>query len=124
MPGPKNWLQKALSDLKLATKAIGDDDTLDPGVYLTHQCAEKALKAFFMFMGSDVPRTHNLLLLLDDAAYLDKSFVMIKKECSLLNPYAINARYPNDNFFINQNDLAGALQAATHILNFVTDKIS
>lgn len=35
MPGIKDWLRKSLGDVKLATKAIGDDETLDPAIYLT-----------------------------------------------------------------------------------------
>jgi len=56
MPGIKDWLQKASSDLKLATKSLGDDETLDPAAYLTHQCAEKSLKAFFILIGSQSQR--------------------------------------------------------------------
>jgi hypothetical protein len=37
MPGVKDWLKKSSGDLKLATKSLGDDETLDPAVYLTHQ---------------------------------------------------------------------------------------
>ncbi len=49
------WLKDASGDLKLAKKAIEDDETLDPAVYLTHQYAEKSLKAFFVFIGKSIP---------------------------------------------------------------------
>ena len=123
MPGIKDWLRKASSDLKLATKAVGDDETLDPGVYLTHQCPEKSLKTFFVLIGKKVPKTHLLSELLDDCVLLDQKFMLIHKECQRLNPYGFNSRYPNDTFRINQNDLIEAIGMATTILNFVKNKI-
>ena len=44
MPGVKDWLKKASSDLKASRKLSDDNETLDCSVFHTHQCAEKALK--------------------------------------------------------------------------------
>lgn len=89
MPGIKDWLRKAAGDLKLATKAVGDDETLDPAVYLTHQCVEKALKAFFVLFGKTIPRTHDLEVLLYDCAKIDQEFLLLQNECGFLSPYNI-----------------------------------
>jgi len=123
MPGLKDWLKKASSDLKLATKSIGDDETLDPAVYLTHQCAEKSLKTFFVFVGKTIPKTHNLALLLDDCTIFDVEFVLLKNECKTLNSYGSNSRYPNDSFFIDQKDLIEAIDMSHKIFAFVKNKI-
>ena len=42
MPGIKDWLRKASSDLKAAKKLSDDDETFDCSVFHTHQCAEMA----------------------------------------------------------------------------------
>ncbi len=124
MPGLKDWLRKAASDLKLASKAIGDDETLDPAVYLTHQSVEKSLKAFFIFTRRIVPKTHDLESLCADCIMLDNEFLLMQKDCILLNPYGFNARYPKDGFYINQKDLIGALHMAGKIFDFVKNKVS
>ena len=86
MPGIKDWLRKSSGDLKLATKSIGDDETLDPAVYLTHQCAEKSLKTFFVFLGKTIPKTHDLGMLLDDCTKFDLEFMLLKNECKYSRP--------------------------------------
>ena len=124
MPGLKDWLKKASSDLKLATKSIGDDETLDPAVYLAHQCAEKCLKAIFIFNKETVPKTHNLILLLNDCIKFNQEFGLLQKECKFLNPYSVASRYPNDSFRVNQKHLIKALTMANKIFDFVKGKIS
>jgi HEPN domain-containing protein len=124
MPGLKDWLRKASSDLKLAKKSIGDDETLDPAVYLTHQCAEKSLKTYFVSVGRPVPKTHDLGILLDACSNLDLEFMLLKDDCKFLGPFAINSRYPNDSFSVNQNDLAQAISMAITIFDFVKNKVS
>jgi len=122
MPGIKDWLQKASSDLKLATKSLGDDETLDPAVYLTHQCAEKSLKTVFILIGKAVPKTHNLGMLLDSCSKFDLEFMLLKNDCKFLDPYGINSRYPNDAFRVNQKDLIEAIAIANKIFDFVKNK--
>lgn len=101
MPGIKDWLKKASSDLKLAKKSIGDDETLDPAVYLTHQCAEKSLKTFLVFVGEVIPKTHDLSLLLNGCIKVDSEFILIERECKALDLYGFDSRYQNDTFCVN-----------------------
>lgn len=123
MPEIKDWLKKSSGDLKLATKSVGDEETLDPAVYLTHQCAEKSLKTFFVFMGKTIPKTHDLSMLLDDCTRFDWEFMLLQKECMCLDPYGFNSRYPNDSFHVNQNDLIEAIDMANKIFYFVKNKV-
>ena len=94
MPGLNDWLRKASGDLKLATKSIGDDETLDPAVYLTHQSAEKSLKTFFVFAGKTIPKTHDLGMLLDGCTIFDWEFMLLQHECKTLDLYGFSSRYP------------------------------
>jgi HEPN domain-containing protein len=123
MPGIKDWLRKSSADLKLATKSISDDETLDPAVYLTHQSAEKSLKTFFVFLGKTIPKTHDLGMLLDDCTKFDVEFVLLQKACKYLDPYGFNSRYPNDSFHVNQRDLIEAIDMANKVSNFVKNKV-
>ena len=123
MPGVKDWLKKSSADVKLATKAIGDDETLDPAVYLSHQCAEKSLKAFFVFNRKTIPKTHDLGALLNDCTKFDGEFILLQKACKCLDAYGVNSRYPNDSFRINQTDLIEAVDMANKIFDFVKKKI-
>ncbi len=123
MPGIKDWLKKASSDLKFATKALDEHETLDPAVYLTHQCAEKSLKSFFILTGKSIPKTHDLEILHDDCTMFDREFLLLQGECKSLNPYGFDSRYPKDDFHVDQKDLIEALNMANKILNFVKNKV-
>ncbi|KKQ48832.1 MAG: HEPN domain protein [candidate division TM6 bacterium GW2011_GWF2_38_10] len=123
MPGIKDWLRKSLGDVKLATKAIGDDETLDPAIYLTHQSVEKALKAFLVGLGEKIPKTHDLGILLDCCTRFDEEFILLQSECKILDPYGSHSRYPDDCFYVHQKDLIEAIFMAHKIFNFVNNKI-
>ena len=123
MPGVNDWLKKASSDLKSAIKLVDDDDTVDTAIYLTHQCTEKALKAFLVFVKQPIPRTHNLTYLLMCCAEFDQDFALFQNECKILNPYGHDSRYPDDYFSVDQQDLTEAIVMAKKILNFITQKL-
>lgn len=124
MPGVNDWLRKASADLKLATKSVGDDETLDPAVYLAHQCSEKSLKTFFIFIGKKTIKTHDLVSLLNGCIEVDSEFILIEKECKDLDPYGFDSRYPNDGFRIDQKGLIEALDMANKVFNFVKNKVT
>jgi HEPN domain-containing protein len=58
------WLDLARGDLA-AARAVSTNADLPPrvAVGLAHQAAEKALKALIAFLGSDPPRSHDLVAL-------------------------------------------------------------
>ncbi len=124
MPGPKEWLIKALSDLKMAKKGIkDDDDTLDGAAYHTHQCAEKALKAFLFFSKQPIKKVHDLELLVELCSAIDQNFKVLFDSVERLNPYAIYSRYPDDRFYIDRQEVEEAIEMAATVLNFVKKKI-
>lgn len=124
MTGHNAWLTKALSDLKSAKKLrMGDDETLDTASYHTQQCAEKALKAFLAFQNQHIPYTHDLQRLLELCTKHDKTFETLLSDALDLIPYATYSRYPDDRFFIDQEEVIESIKKATNILNFVKKKI-
>jgi HEPN domain-containing protein len=96
MPGVKDWLKKASSDLKASKKLSDDDETLDCSVFHTHQCAEKALKAFIVSIQQTIPKTHDLGFLLGRCAKTDPGFMLLIDESKYLDSYGYDSRYPND----------------------------
>ncbi len=66
---PGEWMGFAEADLAAAVRLIGGPD-LPPRLACFHaqQAAEKALKATLVWAGTPVPRTHDLVALVDSRA--------------------------------------------------------
>jgi len=124
MPGVKDWLKKASSDLKASKKLSDDDETLDCSVFHTHQCAEKALKSFIVLAQKCIPRTHDLGLLLDHCVAINDEFALLRNESRALNRYGHESRYPNDNFNVDRKNTEEAIGMAEKILINVKNKVS
>ncbi|MFH1831763.1 MAG: HEPN domain-containing protein [bacterium] len=124
MPGHKDWLRKALSDLRSAKKLLkDDDDTLDTAAYHTQQCAEKALKAYLVFKHKSPTRTHDLAKLLELCVALDQSLKALIDDVITLIPYATYIRYPDDYFEIDRSDVEKAIVIALKIFKLIKAKI-
>lgn len=129
MPGLKDWIAKAITDLKSAKKLIkDDDDTLHGAAYFTQQAAEKSLKAYLVFKGQElkglkIPKTHDLEKLLQNCMTLDISFGQLRSELERLSTYATYTRYPDDYFYMDRQEAEAAIKHAEKILKFVKAKI-
>ncbi len=120
-----DWLFIAEQDINGAKKLIsGADAVVPPAIFLTQQCAEKALKGYLIFKGQKIVRTHDLLLLVKQCSNFDKEFLDLSEIAIQLNPYLTESRYPDDNFVLP--DIATveiAIKYAGQILEFVKSKI-
>jgi len=124
MQGHNDWLKKSLSDLKMAKKGLkDDDDTLDCVVYHSHQCAEKALKSYFVFKNKGLERTHDLEYLLKMCSEIDFDFLILKDDVKKLNPFSVQSRYPDDRFYIDREEAEYTIKIAKKIFDFVENKI-
>lgn len=125
MPEHKDWLLKALSDLKSAKKLFKDDnETLDTAAYHTQQCVEKVLKAFLVFHNRTPPKTHDLEKLLELCTAFDSSLKTLSDDVITLIPYAIYSRYPDDYFEIYRSDVEAAIIIANNIFKLISTKIN
>ncbi len=124
MPGVKDWLKKASSDLKASQKLSDDDETLDCSVFHTHQCAEKAFKAFIVSLQQTIPKTHDLRFLLELCARVDSEFMLLLEESKNLNSYGHDARYPNDYFHVDKQKAEEAAEMAAKILIAIKQKLA
>lgn len=125
MQNHKEWLYVAKEDFDMAMLSLNSSEPIiRPILYHAQQCAEKALKAFLVAKGMLPPRTHDLVSLVNDCMSFDNDFSSIKFAAEELNPYVVDARYPDDAFYIPDISLAeDAVKKAQAIFNFVDEKI-
>jgi HEPN domain-containing protein len=76
-----------------------------------------------MLKQKSIPKTHSLEDLLEVCVVLDQSFKMLVHNIMVLDPYAANARYPNDRFSIDHVEAMQAINHATSCFAFVIEKM-
>ena len=95
----REWVRKAEKDWLLARSVAADTSIPrsafhDQTCFLCQQSAEKYLKAMLQESGQPVPRTHDLVALLDRLQLQDKSLATMHCGAVILTPYAVENRYP------------------------------
>jgi HEPN domain-containing protein len=87
------WLAKSLSDLKMAELALEADTPLpDQACFHAQQCAEKSLKALLVGAGLEVPRTHDLVFLLDRLKGVWEEIECLADATAVLSHYGVAPR--------------------------------
>jgi len=88
------------------------------------QCAEKYLKAFLIFHGKEISKTHNLAELIKSCANVDKGFQsLFDLKVHELTDYGIDIRYPDDFYFPSKEEAEEAIKIAEKAKEFVMDKL-
>ena len=91
----QQWISKAEEDLLVVHQLMSADILVKGAIaYHCQQSAEKFLKAFLVFHGNEIPKTHNIEFLLERCKVIDKSFSAIDP-CNLTD-YGVEVRYPGD----------------------------
>ncbi len=120
----EEWLFKAENDYESAKYLLTSPKPLfDIAAYHTQQCAEKSLKAYLAFCGQEIDRTHNLKMLAESCALIDKTFCELIDDCILLNPYATLYRYPEGDLMPEKSTIVAALSVSLKIYNYVKAKV-
>jgi HEPN domain-containing protein len=123
----QEWIKRAKDDeLNILSVLKHRDGTPALVCFMSHQVAEKYLKAFLLLRSGDFPKTHSLLKLLALAKkYLPVITEELENRVILLNPYYIEARYPTDipleSFSWKMAE--DAYRAANKVKKFVLEKI-
>jgi HEPN domain-containing protein len=116
------WLKKAESDLLAADNNLAAARIpLDVVCFHCQQAAEKLLKGLLVFLGGETPRVHDLLALLDQIGSLLTSAIpeAVRAACVVLNPYAIEIRYPDDTWSPTLEDAREARDMAQKVRDWV-----
>lgn len=119
------WLDKASRDLTTAQTVLSLEPPItDICCYHAQQCVEKCLKAFLCSQRMDIPRTHDLVRLLEwclDLEPLLSKFVDTARE---LTDYVVETRYPDDWYEIPRDEAACSVEKAQEIMTFMRDELS
>ena len=94
----QEWRQKAEHDyqavdilLKQRTKFLSDIIC-----YHAHQCVEKYLKGLLAKHQIKIPKTHDLIFLLDQLKNKESDLELVKDILRQLNRFAVEMRYPGE----------------------------
>lgn len=116
----QNWLIKARHDLAAARKlASHPDPYLDTAVFHCQQAAEKAVKAFLVFHDQRFEKTHDIEVLITQAAPVDGRFSAWLDAAQRLTPYAAEFRYPGEAVEPERSEFDLALQDAEGFFAFI-----
>jgi len=116
----RQWLAKARNDLlNVDNNLKADEIPFDTLCFHCQQAAEKCLKAFLIGKGHPYPISHDLFLLLEKVLPLNSEVVRLRDALSLLMPYAVEIRYPDDWHMPSFDDAKEAREAADQVLQWL-----
>jgi HEPN domain-containing protein len=121
----QKWLEKAEHDLKIGgDELLTENPATDMICFHMQQGVEKYLKAFLVFRGAEIQKTHNLSLIIEDCSALDTDFrKLFALNTDRLTDYAVEARYPDDFYMPTTEETRKAQETALAVKRFVLDKI-
>jgi HEPN domain-containing protein len=118
----ESWLDKARHDLISAQRLLEIEPMiLDNACFHCQQAIEKCLKAFLIYHGRDIERTHNIIFLLSECANFDPIFETI--DPMNINAFAVQGRYPDSNLDPTVTEAKSYYQLALQIQALATERI-
>jgi HEPN domain-containing protein len=119
------WLQYASNDLISARNLFEDlyPKQTNRAAYLSQQCVEKALKAFFVVHDREPPKTHDLDKLVKLCQDIDGGFSQIQDDCRKINPYGTASCYP-DEIAVDEAIVKTLVGRAQKVYDFCIAKIN
>jgi uncharacterized protein len=120
-----DWLARAHEDLRVIDNilAAGKEAAWSGVAFHGQQLAEKYLKVLFIQRYVRPPRTHDLAELILGLHRLGYDFPDFAAECKLLEPYAIDVRYPETVPIPDESGGRAALAAACAIVDAAKDRM-
>jgi len=112
------WIEYAEEDYRAAMK-LEPNDTPGPVCNHCQQCIEKYLKAVIVHYGLSAPRHHDLVRLAKPATDHERRVQDLLPDLELLNPHAVDARYPDQ----GPDPTPGDAEAARLIMETVRSQL-
>lgn len=111
----QDWIRRAEQDIRVlrTLNKSGFEEMEDSVCYNCQQAAEKLLKAFLLMKENKFVKTHDLVYLLGQCSRFDEQFNDFEEPMTILNQYALSARYPGD--FSGSRSLQEATEAFAHL---------
>lgn len=121
---PLDWVRRAREDLEAAQFLHAHGKAPAVVAVQIQQAAEKALKGLLLALGCPVRRSHDLELLLADAAAIDPGFRRFEEFCGTATAFFGFERYPTlAGPLVADEDLAEALRDADALVRAVEEKL-
>ncbi len=117
------WIAKAEGDYATAGRELRARrrPNYDAVCFHAQQTAEKYLKAFLQENGTDFPKTHSLIELLQLALPLDANFELQRDVLIRLERYAVRYRYPGES--ADRDEARSAFKAAQAVRRFIRQRL-
>ncbi|MFI5139250.1 MAG: HEPN domain-containing protein [Sphingobacteriales bacterium] len=90
-------------------------------VFIVSKRRKNALKAYLIYNGLDIERTHNIYSLLKQCASFDPVFATI--DPLDINAYAVRGRYPDSNLMPSKEEAESYYQLALQIKALTSRRI-
>lgn len=120
----KEWLSFAKEDLDTANALLRGEYLYNRSIcYHCQQAAEKDLKAYIIYLGLPLNKTHNLSKLIDQIKELDIDILKLQSDVEVLTDYIVTARYPDDSEPITDEESKLAFSVSEKINSYVKNKI-
>jgi len=112
----RRWLRYAQGHLQAAETAIDQSDFEPRHVcFFAQQAAEKALKAVLVFLKYDVPRTHDLDILVSKLPQ-KRPLAQEFDDLNNLTDWAVDSRYPDPENDATDEDASESIRQARAVL--------
>lgn len=112
----RDWVESAEVDFQVASSQFRlrtKRSTANAICFHCQQCVERYLKARLVEAGLDIPRTHDLVLLLQRLSPIEPLWTAFAPSLRGLNDYAVKYRYPGH--IATRADAREALKACRSI---------
>jgi HEPN domain-containing protein len=120
----RQWLAKARNDLLNADNNLKSEQIpFDTVCFHCQQAAEKLLKSYLVGNGQEHPITHDLLLILEKILPLNSVAENLRDPLSILMPYSVEIRYPDDWYMPAEDDAKEARDAADKVMKWLENAL-
>lgn len=120
----KEWLSFAKEDLDTANALLRGEYLYNRSIcYHCQLAAEKDLKAYIIYLGLPLNKTHNLSKLIDQIKELDIDILKLQSDVEVLTDYIVTARYPDDSEPITDEESKLAFSVSEKINSYIKNKI-
>jgi HEPN domain-containing protein len=118
----RQWMLKADEDL-IVVDRLTDGQMIATSSICFHcqQAAEKYLKAFLIFHGIEIRKTHNIEFLLSECSDIEPLFNKI--EPKNLSDFGVDVRYPGDMYIPDDLEVRDSITIVRQIRSIVEDSI-
>jgi HEPN domain-containing protein len=118
----ESWLNKAENDIMSAQRLLEIEPLiLDNACFHCQQAIEKCLKAYLIYNGFDIQKTHDIIALLGQCSNFDPIFATI--DSMDINAYAVRGRYPDTNLMPSKEEAESYYQLGLQIKSLATERI-